>query len=92
MERLLRSLLKFILPPSPFSKPKGVRIQMRRDTAENWVNYNPVLLAGEPGYEIDTKRFKIGDGITPWANLPYRDNTWIDTPGMNIGGCPVHIS
>ena len=30
------------------------RIVTRHDTAENWKTYNPVLLAGEQGVEMDT--------------------------------------
>lgn len=48
-----------------------VRIQVRRDTAEAWAAANPVLQAGEPGFEIDSGRFKVGDGIRNWASLPY---------------------
>ena len=37
----------------------------------SWASLNPVLLAGEHGLESDTGNLKIGDGRTPWANLPY---------------------
>ena len=47
------------------------RIQLRRDTAANWRAHNPILLEGEPGYEIDTKLRKIGDGVNAWNDLPY---------------------
>lgn len=47
------------------------RIQLRRDTAVRWVELNPILLEGEVGFETDTKRRKIGDGVTPWRNLDY---------------------
>jgi hypothetical protein len=47
------------------------RIILRRDTSVNWIQNNPVLLEGEPGYEIDTERIKIGDGQSPWSALPY---------------------
>jgi hypothetical protein len=30
-----------------------------------------VLLAGEPGLETDTRKFKFGDGSTAWSALPY---------------------
>lgn len=47
------------------------RILLRRDLSQNW-NYNdPVLMTGEPGYEMDTRKFKMGDGQTPWSQLPY---------------------
>jgi hypothetical protein len=47
------------------------RIQLRRDTAENWTFSNPVLTAGEPGLENNTRLIKYGDGITPWNELGY---------------------
>jgi len=47
------------------------RITLRRDTSANWITNNPVLLSGEPGYETDTARMKIGDGSTLWNDLPY---------------------
>jgi hypothetical protein len=47
------------------------RIQFRNDTLANWTAANPVLAAGELGLESDTRFYKIGDGITPWNDLPY---------------------
>lgn len=47
------------------------RIQMRNDTATNWVTANPILLKGEIGIEVDTRKFKIGDGIAEWTDLKY---------------------
>lgn len=47
------------------------RILLRRDTLSNWQVNNPVLLSGEPGYETDNGRLKVGDGITPWNQLSY---------------------
>lgn len=48
------------------------RIQLRRDTAANWTANNPVLAAGEPAYETDTGKFKIGDGSKTYTALPYK--------------------
>ena len=48
-----------------------VQLQVRSDSASAWVAANPVLLAGEPGFETDTGKLKIGDGIRNWADLPY---------------------
>lgn len=45
--------------------------QFRRDNAAVWTEKNPVLLEGEPGLELDTGKFKIGDGVTSWNILPY---------------------
>lgn len=46
-------------------------IRFRRDTEARWNLANPVLVSGEPGFEIDTGRVKMGDGQTPWRDLQY---------------------
>lgn len=46
-------------------------IQMRRGTAAQWTTANPVLTSGEPGFETDTLKFKLGDGSTTWNSLAY---------------------
>lgn len=52
------------------------RIQQRRDTAERWAQYNPVLLEGEVGYVTNNpNQYKIGDGIHAWNDLPLRGYT-----------------
>lgn len=49
----------------------NIRIQLRNDTAENWTTKNPLLLKGEMGVEIDTKKIKIGNGTDRWTTLEY---------------------
>jgi hypothetical protein len=49
----------------------SVRLQFRRGTATEWTNANPVLFAGEIGFETDTKLIKVGDGSTSWTSLSY---------------------
>lgn len=51
-------------------------IQVRRGSLAEWNSADSVLGAGilyqgEMGYETDTRRFKIGDGSTPWSSLEY---------------------
>ncbi len=48
-----------------------IQFQIRRGTGADWVYNNPTLAAGEFGYETDTKKLKIGDGVTPWNSLSY---------------------
>ena len=50
------------------------QIQIRRDTAANWTSTNPTLAEGELGLETDTRKLKIGDGITAWNDLEYYVN------------------
>ena len=49
----------------------ATKIQLRHDSSNKWVEVNPILLPGEIGIELDTKKFKIGDGSTDWNNLQY---------------------
>jgi len=49
----------------------AIRMQQRRGTATQWTGANPILNAGEIGFESDTNKFKIGDGINHWADLDY---------------------
>jgi hypothetical protein len=49
----------------------ATRMQQRRGTAAQWTSANPVLNAGEIGWESDTNKFKIGDGTNHWANIDY---------------------
>lgn len=47
------------------------RIQVRRGTAADATTANPTLTAGEIGFETDTGKLKIGDGVTAWNSLAY---------------------
>ena len=50
-------------------------MQQRKGTAAQWISTNsgdgPVLNAGEIGFELDTNKFKIGDGVNHWVDLIY---------------------
>ncbi len=51
----------------------GVSIQFKYKNASQWGN-DEVLLAGEIGLELDTKKYKLGDGSTAWSELAYYSN------------------
>jgi hypothetical protein len=60
-------------------------INQRRDTASNWTSANPVLHLGEVGWETDTRKAKLGDGVNAWNDLPYATrpiNAVGDVPGL----------
>ena len=57
----------------------AVKIQYRRGTAAEWTSANPTLATGEPGYETDTGKFKVGDGATAWTALAYSSGIKGDT-------------
>lgn len=44
-------------------------ILQKRGTAADWASSDPILLAGEFGYETDTGVLKVGDGATSWTFL-----------------------
>ena len=45
--------------------------RLKRGTAARWAELNPILDNGEPGFVYNANRLKIGDGVTPWNDLPY---------------------
>lgn len=51
--------------------PVQTSIRLRRGTAAQWTSTNPVLAAGEMGVETDTRKFKFGNGTSPWTSLAY---------------------
>ena len=53
------------------SKTLNTRIQIRNDLAATWTEKDPVLLKGEMGVETDTRKIKIGDGLSKWSALGY---------------------
>ena len=57
-------------------KQFNARIRWKRDTSANWTSNNPVLLNGEI-IIVDTDsgemRFKIGDGVKTYTQLPFED-------------------
>ena len=52
-----------------------IQIQYRRGVAADWTSFNPTLALGEPGYETDTGKFKVGNGSTAWNSLAYASGT-----------------
>ena len=46
-------------------------IKFKRGQSTTWHEKNLLLKDGEPGFELDTRKLKIGDGKTLWNDLPY---------------------
>jgi len=57
-------------------------MQQRRGTAQQWTDADPILAAGEIGFETDTNQFKIGDGVNHWEDLSYFKN--LEDLGANL--------
>ena len=43
--------------------------KLRRGQSALWESKNPVLAEGEPGFALDTRTLKIGDGKSTWNEL-----------------------
>ena len=65
-----------------------LQLALRGDTAERWLQYNPVLAARELVLETDTDQFKVGDGVTAYVDLPYGG---LQGPTGPIGPAPTII-
>jgi hypothetical protein len=72
----------------------ATRMQQRRGLASQWTAANPVLAAGEIGFETDTKKFKMGDGTSTWSQLVYFANATELTDAINsvIGMAPETLN
>lgn len=58
-------------------------LQLKFAPAADW-SESTVLLAGEVGVEQDTHKFKVGDGTTTWAELPYSADPTVQTLVDNL--------
>ena len=54
-------------------KFKMALIQFKRGTSQRWSESDYILQVGEPGYDTDTGRMKIGDGVHLWKDLLFQD-------------------
>ena len=52
------------------------KIIIRNSSKDEWFSSNPLLEKGEMGYENDTSKFKIGNGVDHWNDLPYQLGQW----------------
>ena len=71
------------------TKELKVRVKHAYLSAAEWVNKNPILQAGEFGIENDTQKFKIGDGVKKWSNLPYVSGITVDAELSSTSTNPV---
>jgi hypothetical protein len=46
-------------------------IQFRRGTTKSWKDTKTKLASGQPGYDKEKHKLKIGDGKSSWEELPY---------------------
>lgn len=63
-----------------------IKIQLRRGTASEWSTANPVLSEGELGLELDTGKFKVGNGTGAWNTLVYASGIQGPTGPAGVSG------
>ncbi len=49
----------------------AVQIQLRGGTLAEWTSANPIIAIREMVLETDTDKFKIGNGVDNYLDLPY---------------------
>ena len=54
-------------------------IQLRRALEQEWIDLDPILRVGEPALSTDVYRLKIGDGIHQWHEIPYLNESEMNT-------------
>lgn len=80
--------------PQP-SRYVTARLSIRRGLKDAWEEENTILLDGELAWESDTRRLKVGDGVTAWSDLPYYTVGDSEAPGTVIHDSsvlPEHIN
>jgi hypothetical protein len=64
----------------------AIHVQLRRGTAAQWASINPILVEGELCVELDTEKFKIGNGVSAWNSLPYSSGPTGPTGPQGVQG------
>lgn len=47
------------------------RLSFRKGTTQEWKDNDPILISGEPSVDTTLNKFKIGNGVDKWSDLPY---------------------
>ena len=53
-------------------------IKFRRGSTKNWRSNKTILESGQPGFDKDKNKIKVGDGKTLWSELPYASGLQAD--------------
>lgn len=69
-----------------------IQLSLRGDTLARWAEFNPVLGDRELVLETDSRRFKIGDGVSSYLDLPYAGVAAQHAPIMSIDDSTIDLS
>lgn len=67
-------------------------LQIKRATSARWESVNPVLKAGEMGFDTTNGIFRIGNGTSNWKDLPHfapktlEAYSWAEIDKISAGG------
>lgn len=64
----------------------STRIQLRRGLAADWTAANPTLAEGEIAVELDTGKYKVGNGVLDWISLSYSSGPQGSTGATGFSG------
>jgi hypothetical protein len=70
-------------------------IKFKRQHSSVWAARNPTLALAEPGFESDTGRLKVGNGISKWNELPYINPETLDGDSIqdnSVDGSKLNVS
>lgn len=69
---------------------QNIKISLRTDDLSNWTSSNPVLRSGEFAVVNDISvgftRFKVGNGVSAFNQLPFVNQTKVITDLLEAGG------
>jgi hypothetical protein len=71
---------------------RNTLIQVRRGDSVSWSGVNPVLNAGEWGFDTARERYKIGDGLTAWNSLPWASIRPVEDDIVGSSGIVVDLA
>ena len=66
----------------------STKVLLRKDTAERWEQFNPLLLNGETAIVVEKDgnvRLKVGDGEKTYNQLPFLHEYAVETQSINQG-------
>lgn len=49
----------------------SITMQQKRGSSSQWASSTLILLAGEIGFDTDTNKMKVGNGVDVWNDLEY---------------------
>jgi hypothetical protein len=67
---------------------RQTNIQILRGSSATWIDINPILNSGEPGFDSTNNILKIGNGTSNWSTLPVANSalTILNVDNLRLDG------